>query len=25
MAEKNIIVVSGNISGAKGSYVLIEK
>ena len=25
MADKNIIVVSGNISGAKGSYVLIEK
>ncbi len=25
MSEKNILVVSGNISGAKGSYVLIEK
>jgi large subunit ribosomal protein L3 len=25
ISEKNIIVVSGNIPGAKGSYVLIEK
>ena len=25
IAEKNIVVVSGNISGSKGSYVLIEK
>ena len=25
LADKNLIVVSGNIAGSKGSYVLIEK
>lgn len=25
LADKNLIVVSGNVAGAKGSYVLIEK
>jgi large subunit ribosomal protein L3 len=25
LLEKNLIVVSGNVAGAKGSYVLIEK
>jgi large subunit ribosomal protein L3 len=25
LAEKNILVVSGSVPGAKGSYVIIEK
>ena len=25
LADKNLIVVSGNVAGAKGSYVVIEK